>query len=151
MRGVPENPTATQFRLTCRAADEPHDLSVERFGCVRVVRQAGASEAHLPFPGQGVRLASAEPDGTWLLETLTRNQVPLYLRRRGTDAVDEDPRMDFERRRALLERAGVLHTFSWEGVEVVFISARELRSSILEALGDDPRALLKVSSRWDGA
>ena len=65
--------------------------------------------------------------------------------------LDEDPRMDFERRRALLERAGVLHTFSWEGVEVVFISARELRSSILEALGDDPRALLKVSSRWDGA
>lgn len=87
MRGVPENPTATRFRLTWRAADEPHDLSVEGFGCVRVVRQAGASEAHLPFPGQGVRLASAEPDGTWLLETLTRNQVPLYLRRRGTDAV----------------------------------------------------------------
>ena len=59
----------------------------------------------------------------------------------------EDPRMDFPRRRALLETSGVLHAFSWEGVEVTFMRARGLRHALESALATDPRVLLQRDPR----
>lgn len=60
--------------------------------------------------------------------------------------LDEDPKMDFERRRRLLEADGTLHGFDWEGVEVTYLRATALRRTIEKALREDPRALLKPSS-----
>lgn len=87
LRGVPGDPRSTEFRLTWRPGAESRPLSVAPFGCVRVSSDVGGGGAYLPFPGQGSRLAAAQPDGTWLLETFTRNQVPLYRRRYGDGSV----------------------------------------------------------------
>lgn len=56
--------------------------------------------------------------------------------------LDEDPQWDRGRLRAMLEAAGVLHAFAWEGVEVMFMRARQLRQTLEPALAADPRVLL---------
>ena len=59
----------------------------------------------------------------------------------------EDPRMDFPKRRDILESSRVLHAFEWEGVEVTYLRARALRSVLERAFAADPRAILQHRDR----
>lgn len=61
--------------------------------------------------------------------------------------LDEDPQWDRTRLRAMLKASGVLQSFTWEGVEVLFMRAREVRRVLESALAADPRALLQRNAQ----
>lgn len=81
MHGVPRDAKSTRFMLAFRPEQNSHKLDVEASGCVRFARPVGGGEAQLAFPWPGHRLAWEETDGSWTLESLMRNQVPIYVRR----------------------------------------------------------------------